>query len=76
MLSRRSLMALGAMAGLAACAGADRTGQLAIPPLPGFYRAITGEPYPIPAVPEGILSPDLWRQAVANPWPDRAPAQS
>ena len=78
MLSRRSLMALGAMAGLAACASPPiepvtrSITAPTIPPLPDFYGAITGEPYPIPAVPEGILSPDLWRQEVANPWPDHA----
>ena len=79
MLTRRSFVALGGMAGLAACA-APRSEPVTraitvppIPPLPEFYGAITDEPYPIQAIPEGVLSPDLWRQEVANPWPDHAP---
>jgi lipoprotein-anchoring transpeptidase ErfK/SrfK len=39
------------------------------PPLPAHYGAITNEPYPIPAVPEGVVPPRLWRQEVANPFP-------
>ena len=78
MYSRRSLMALGAAAGLAACAralpGPARPGPAplpAVPPLPAFYDAVPDEPYPIPAVREGVLDPFLWRQEVANPFPDR-----
>ena len=78
MLTRRSLMALGTMTGLAACANSpiEPVSRVItpppIPPLPNFYGAIIVEPHPIPAVPEGILSPDHWRQEVANPWPDHA----
>jgi hypothetical protein len=69
-ITRRSFVALGAMAGLAACASPPiepvtrAITAPTIPPLPDFYGAITDEPYPIPAVPEGILSPGLWRQEV------------
>lgn len=81
MLSRRRFVALGTISGLAACARpqaeqATRAVSLpaapTIPPLPDFYGAITDEPYPIPAIPEGVLSPYLWRQEVANPWPEHA----
>lgn len=80
MFSRRSFVALGGAFGLAACArplpdtptraAAVPTPQ-AYPPLPAFYDAISDEPYPVPAIPAGSLPPDLWRQEVANPWPDR-----
>lgn len=43
------------------------------PPLPAHYGAIEDEPFPIPAVPEGVVDPRLWRQEVANPHPLEAP---
>lgn len=43
-----------------------------LPPLPPFYGAVTDEPYPVPAVPEGVVPPRLWRQEVPNPFPDEA----
>ncbi|WP_298865141.1 L,D-transpeptidase [uncultured Sulfitobacter sp.] len=79
MLTRRSFVAFGAMAGLAACASppSEPVSRAIAPPpipsLPRFYGAITDEPYPISAVQEGILSPDLWRQEVVNRWPSYAP---
>lgn len=75
MLTRRRFVWLGAAAGLAACAPrAPAVTQSpvpppAYPPLPAFYGAITDEPFPIAAIPEGALAPDLWRQQVPNPWP-------
>ena len=78
MFTRRSVMALGAVAGLAACARPAIAPVQPVeptpppPPMPAFYDAITTEPYPIPAIPPGILDPALWRQEVANPWPDHA----
>lgn len=80
MLSRRNFIAVGGMAGLVACGQtvSDQPPPAEIappapiyPPLPDFYRAITGEQFPIPAVEEGRLAPELWRQEVDNPWPDR-----
>lgn len=76
MLTRRTFTALGAVAGLAACAQ-PKVAPVAravappppVPPLPAFYGAITDEPYPIPAIPEGSIAPHLWRQEVTNPWP-------
>lgn len=79
MLTRRSLVWLGAAAGLAACAPRipDVTQSNLIapayPPLPAFYGAIPDEPFAVPAIPEGALAPEYWRQTVANPWPDHKP---
>ena len=78
MLTRRSLVWLGAAAGLAACAPPPPAATLlatppAYPPLPDFYGPVYGEPFPIAAVPEGVLAPEYWRQEVANPWPDHKP---
>lgn len=39
--------------------------------MPAFYDALQGEPFPVPAIPRGSIEPELWRQEVANPWPDR-----
>ena len=76
MFTRRNFIAVGAMAGLSACATtpppipATVPSPPVIPPLPDFYGAITTEPYPIPAIPEGKLPQRYWRQEVANPWPN------
>ena len=80
MLSRRNFVAIGGAAGLAACARSipeypareASSAAQAFPPVPDFYGAVPDEAYPVPAVPDGSLSPELWRQEVANPWPDRA----
>ncbi|MEY8142363.1 L,D-transpeptidase [Falsihalocynthiibacter sp. CO-5D18] len=74
MFTRRSFVAFGGMAGLAACAKPPVVPipppAPVIPPLPAFYGAITDERFPIPAVREGVIKPELWRQEVANPWPN------
>ncbi len=76
MLTRRTFAVFGAAAGLAACARTEpatiitREAPPKHPPLPDFYSAITDEPYPIPAIPEGSLAPEYWRSEVANPWPE------
>lgn len=76
MLTRRSFVALGAATALGACAQ-DTVTRAAdipvIPPLPAFYGPITDEPYPVPAIPEGVVPPRLWRTEIANPWPDKTP---
>ena len=41
-----------------------------IPPMPARYGAITDEPFPVPAVPEGIVAQKFWRQEVTNPFPE------
>lgn len=76
MLSRRRFVALGAAAGLSACARSEPATPPAaapppVPPLPAFYGPVPDEPFPVPAVPEGILRPELWRQEVANPYSSR-----
>lgn len=77
MFTRRSFIALSAVAGLSACARPqpDPVTQAVaqpttVPPLPDFYRAITNEPFPIPAIAEGTLAPAYWRTEVTNPWPN------
>ena len=76
MLTRRSFTAFAAASGLVACAPAAvqpvaRAASVppAFPPLPDFYGAVAGEPFPVPAIPEGSLAPEYWRSSVANPWP-------
>lgn len=81
MLTRRRFCAAGVMTALSACArdpleapinpvhGADPR----LTPLPSYYGAMTDEPYPVPAVPEGVVHPRLRRQFVANPYPEEAP---
>ncbi len=77
MMTRRFFASAAAAASLAACTRPEPvTRNLPpqmpqFPPLPDFYGAITDEPYPVPAVPEGVIAPNLWRREVENPWPDR-----
>ena len=78
MLNRRNFAALVAAAGLVACTRPETVSRAepalpVYPPLPAFYGPITDEPFPIPAIPEGSLAPEYWRQEVANPWPDHKP---
>ena len=78
MFSRRAFLAAGSAVALSACAPAPLPEQTPIvpvpaPPLPAFYGAVTTEPFPVPAVPEGVVEPRLWRQFVANPFPQDAP---
>ena len=78
MISRRMFVAAGASAALSACAApvppAPPVPEKPVyPPLPAHYGAITDEPHPVPAVPEGIVPPHLWRQQVENPYPDQPP---
>lgn len=77
MLTRRTFVAIGGAAGLAACARSvpeyptRAAAPQTFPPLPDFYGALIDEPYPVPAIPEGSLSPEMWRREVANPWPEK-----
>lgn len=83
MFNRRSFVAVSAATALSAClpAQAPPVSAPAAPPeplpppplLPAFYGAVEGEPFPVPAVPEGVVPPHLWRQEVANPFPDDRP---
>ncbi|MEF3048755.1 L,D-transpeptidase [Pseudotabrizicola sp. L79] len=74
MLTRRHFVSASAAALLSACAPARPVAELPEaapdwPPLPARYGAVQGEPYPVPAVPEGVVAPHLWRQEVPNPFP-------
>lgn len=77
MFTRRIFLAAGAAAGLSACASPQSQSVARAvapplppeyPPLPDFYAEIPGEPFPIPAVAEGSLAPEYWRQQLPNPW--------
>lgn len=78
MITRRHLLSGGAAAALAACARPP-SAPIAppsppppppmLPLLPAHYGAINNEPFPIPAVPENVVHPRLWRQEVDNPYP-------
>ncbi len=80
MFTRRAFIAAGSFATLSACAPQalpvaappPEPDPASFPPLPAHYGAITDEPYPIPAVPEGVVDPRLWRQEVENPFPMEA----
>lgn len=81
MLTRRNVIAGGIAAALSACTRPNpetdvRTAAMAVdaskPPLPGFYGPVLDEPYPIPAVEEGIIDPKYWRQEAENFWPDKS----
>jgi hypothetical protein len=76
MITLRAFVAGGSVAALSACATpppttssreVEREAEI-FPPLPAHYGAITDEPYPIPAVPEGVVPPRLWRRKVENPF--------
>ena len=81
MISRRNLIAAASASALSAClrptyddaVSRAETPKPAFPPLPAHYGAVTGEPYPVPAVPEGVVPQHLWRQEVANPFTGHTP---
>ena len=81
MISRRTFVTATSVTALSACmplrvpdtAEVPVPLESAWPPLPAYYGAIEDEPYPVPAVPEGIGPPHLWRQEVANPFLAYAP---
>lgn len=75
-MNRRIFLTAASAAALAACTkqGSKPVAVLPSPAnqlLPSRYGAIYGEPFPIPAVPQGIVPPELWRQEVKNPYPDQ-----
>lgn len=43
------------------------------PPMPAMYGPVVTEPFPIPAVPAGVVDQSLWRQRVKNPHQGYAP---
>lgn len=76
-MNRRIFLTAASAAALAACAKSAPKPQplpgQTIPLLPARYGAVTDEPYPVPAVPEGVVPPELLRQDVANPFPNQPP---
>lgn len=79
MLKRRTFVAAGGAAVLSACTqpipdtptrAATAPKVPAYPPLPEFYQAISDEPFPVAAIPEGTIAPNLWRQEARNLWPN------
>lgn len=74
MLTRRLFVAAAPAVVLAACVRRDpvpvEPPKPVWPPLPAFYGAVPDEPFPVPAVPEGVVDPRLWRQQVPNPYPE------
>jgi lipoprotein-anchoring transpeptidase ErfK/SrfK len=41
--------------------------------MPARYGAILDEPHPVPAIPDGVVDPKLWRTEVDNPFPFEKP---
>ncbi len=84
MLKRRRFLAGGSALALSACGLPARDiappqaalilpDRPVMPLLPAHYGAILDEPFPIPAVPENVVPPHLWRQEVDNPFPHDPP---
>ncbi|MBU3031674.1 L,D-transpeptidase [Paracoccus marinaquae] len=75
-MKRRIFLTAAAAAVLSACTKKPPKAVEVLPSpamqlLPARYGAITDEPFPVPAVPQGIVPPELWRQEVPNPYPDQ-----
>lgn len=76
-MKRRLFLTALAAVPLGACAADKQPKAVATLPspvnqlLPARYGAITDEPFPVPAVPQGIVPPALLRQEVPNPYPDQ-----
>lgn len=74
MTTRRTFLAVASATALSACMrpkiqDTDTAPPPAPPRMPAHYGALTNEPYPVPAVPDGVVPPRFWRQEVANPFP-------
>ncbi|MFT4151479.1 MAG: L,D-transpeptidase [Paracoccaceae bacterium] len=72
-MHRRLFLAAAPFYALAACSPSlhpSREPPPAPPPMPQIYDALPDEPHPVPAIPAGVVPERLWRQEVANPWPD------
>ncbi|AKI01354.1 hypothetical protein IMCC20628_02657 [Hoeflea sp. IMCC20628] len=81
MITRRLFLGAAPLAVLSGCttfgSSNDISSKPAIEPaprvMPAAYGAVLDEPYPIPAVPNGIVPERFWRQQVVNPFPNEAP---
>ena len=82
MITRRSLLVAASMAIVSGCTSTGSRSasnsmrvQASSPPTlepPAFYGPIPDEPFPVPAVPPGVVPRRYWRQRVANPFPDQS----
>lgn len=78
MISRRLFLSSAALAVLSGCTSiSSRTQPISAPaikpqpqpqPMPAIYGTIADEPYPIDAVPRGVVPQRYWRQQVPNPY--------
>lgn len=81
MITRRLFLGAAPLAVLSGCttfgSSSDIKSQPAIEPapkvMPAAYGAVFDEPYPIPAIANGIVPERFWRQQVVNPFPNEAP---
>lgn len=80
MITRRLFIGSATLAVLSGCSSiGSRTQTLSAPAIkpepqamPAAYGAIVDEPYPIEAVPRGVVDERFWRQRVPNPFPGEA----
>ncbi len=82
MITRRSLRGAASMAIVSGCTSIGSRSvsnsvkvSASFPPTPeppAFYGPIPEEPFPIPAVPRGVVPQRYWRQRVANPFPEQS----
>lgn len=77
MLNRRSFLGAASAAFVSGCTSmgssysAMAPARPPLPPeMPAFYGPIFEEPFPIPAVPSGVVPQQYWRQQVVNPFPE------
>lgn len=81
MITRRLFLGAAPLAVLSGCTTFGSSNDIASRPaiepapkvMPIAYGAVLDEPYPIPAVPNGIVPERYWRQQVVNPFPYEAP---
>ena len=72
MITRRIFMGAAASAALSGCTTVGTGGKTTVPAapkptMPAFYGPVPDEPYPIPAVPAGVVPERCWRATVDNP---------
>ena len=77
MITRRIFMGAAASAALSGCTTVGTGGKTTVPAaptptMPAFYGPVPDEPYPIPAVPAGVVPERYWRTTVDNPYPQYA----
>lgn len=82
MLTRRTFLGAASVMALAGCSTVSgqntatpipRPSVSQRPAMPSFYGPIPNEPFPIPAVPAGVVPQQYWRTEVPNPFPQYTP---